>query len=170
MPTRSIRNRYDIDERRIRVAALMLESLTTRQIEQRLGIGHGTVMRDIAAVREEWQQRRLAHMDQWVAEELARLDVAMAAIWPKVQAGDTWSIDRMIAIMERRARYLGLDAKVDALPAAQMQVVILNGGSGRIADPDSLAALWSSRTALLDERTGSDAVGSGEHGEVARVS
>lgn len=170
MRPHSIKNRYDIDERRNRVAALMLESLTTRQIEQRLGIGHGTVMRDIAAVRAEWQERRVTDVGTWVAEELKRLDVAMAAIWSEVLRGSTWHIDRMLAIMERRAKYLGLDAKADALPATQMQVVILNGGPDRVADPNSLAALWSSRTALLEQQAGDHAVGSSEHGKEPGVS
>lgn len=42
--------------------------------------------------------------------ECARLDAALAAIWPKVLAGNGWAIDRMLGIMDRRARYLGLDA------------------------------------------------------------
>lgn len=144
MRTRGIRNRYDIDERRNRVAALMLKSLTTRQIEQQLGIGHGTVMRDIAAVRAEWQERRLTDVGTWVAEELKRLDVAMAAIWPHVQAGSTWHIDRMLSIMERRAKYLGLDMQADALPTAPaVRVTILDGRNLGPVHPHSLAALRS---------------------------
>ena len=45
--------------------------------------------------------------------ELQRLDVALMAIWPAVRRGDTFSIDRMLAIMNRRARYLGLDEKLE---------------------------------------------------------
>jgi hypothetical protein len=42
--------------------------------------------------------------------ELERLDAMLAAIWPSVQRGHLASIDRALAIQERRARYLGLDA------------------------------------------------------------
>ena len=36
--------------------------------------------------------------------------MALNAIWPKVQSGDLKAIDRMLAIMARRARYKQLDA------------------------------------------------------------
>lgn len=42
--------------------------------------------------------------------EVERLDAALSAIWKKVLSGDTWAIDRMLKIMERRAALLGLDA------------------------------------------------------------
>lgn len=163
------KNRFDIEGRRQHVAAMLLENKSERQIARALSIGVATACRDIAAVRSEWQERRLTDVGQWVAEENARLDVAMAAIWPKILTGDTWHIDRMLAIMERRAKYLGLDAKVDALPAAQMQVVILNG-DGRTIDANSLAALWSRGGSLLPERSGDHAEWPGEHGEIERVS
>lgn len=164
------KNRADIEGRRSQVAALLLENKSEREIARTLDVSKTTARNDIAAVRAEWQERRLTSVDTWMSEELKRLDVAMAAIWPHVQSGDNWSIDRMIAIMERRAKYLGLDAKVDALPAAQMQVVILNGGADAIPAPGSLAALWSGGTALLPERSGDHAVGAGEYGEESRVS
>lgn len=46
--------------------------------------------------------------------DLERLDVALAAIWKKVEEGNLWAIDRMLAILERRARLLGLDAMDEA--------------------------------------------------------
>jgi len=41
--------------------------------------------------------------------ELARLDSALLAIWRRVQSGDDKAIDRLVRIMERRAKLLGLD-------------------------------------------------------------
>ena len=164
------RNRYDIEGRRAKVAALLLENKSERQIARELGISKTNARNDIGHVRAEWQERRMTSIDTWMAEELKRLDVAMAAIWPHVTAGDTWRIDRMLAIMERRAKYLGLDAKVDALPAAQMQVVVLNGHGDAIPDPDSLAAIWGSARTVPTLEAGGGAVGTGGDGEVARVS
>lgn len=34
-------------------------------------------------------------------------------IWPKVPAGDLGAIDRLVRLLERRAKLLGLDAPVD---------------------------------------------------------
>lgn len=164
------KNKANIEGRRERVSALLLEGKSQRQIARELNVSQPTALRDMQAVRAEWQERRLTNVGDWIAEEIKRLDVAMVAIWPKVIAGDTWSIDRMIALMERRAKYLGLDAKVDALPAAQMQVVVLNGGPDQIPDPDSLAAIWGSARTVPALPPGGGAVGTGGDGQITRVS
>lgn len=45
--------------------------------------------------------------------ELQRLDAMYVAVWPAVRRGDTFAIDRALAIMNRRARYLGLDEQLE---------------------------------------------------------
>lgn len=42
--------------------------------------------------------------------ELERLDRMLLGLWPKATKGDTWAVDRVLRIMERRAGLLGLDA------------------------------------------------------------
>jgi len=42
--------------------------------------------------------------------EVLRLDAALLAIWRRVQSGDEKAIDRLLAIMKRRADLLGLSA------------------------------------------------------------
>jgi hypothetical protein len=42
--------------------------------------------------------------------ELKRCDDMHLALWMRARAGDEAAIDRVLRIMERRARYLGLDA------------------------------------------------------------
>jgi hypothetical protein len=42
--------------------------------------------------------------------ELERLDSLLLALWPRAIAGDYKAVDRVLKIMERRARYLGLDS------------------------------------------------------------
>lgn len=44
--------------------------------------------------------------------ELERLDALLAAYWGKALGGDVQAFDRVLRVMERRARYLGLDAPV----------------------------------------------------------
>lgn|SRR5690242_2331270 len=75
-------------------------------------------------------QRELRRMMQEPAEdvrqlELARLDDLYRAMAPKALKGDTWSVDRCLKIMERRAMLLGLDAKPDAGMGAQMTLVAI---------------------------------------------
>ena len=47
--------------------------------------------------------------------ELARLDALLVAVWPNAIRGDDKAIRRVLDIMERRSKYLGLDAptKID---------------------------------------------------------
>lgn len=52
-----------------------------------------------------------------VQRERERLEIAYAGIADKVEGGDHWSIDRAVAIAERKAKLLGLDAKEDATTA-----------------------------------------------------
>ena len=42
--------------------------------------------------------------------ELTRIDTALHAIWPKVEAGNEFSIDRFVKLSERRAKLTGIDA------------------------------------------------------------
>jgi hypothetical protein len=42
--------------------------------------------------------------------EVERLDAMLKALWPAAQAGKWLAVDRILAVMDRRARLLGLDA------------------------------------------------------------
>jgi transcriptional regulator len=57
--------------------------------------------------------------------EMDRLDVAQAAIWNQVVAGDLPAVVALIKIMERRARLLGLDAPTKS----QVEVNVYDGAT-----------------------------------------
>lgn len=105
----------DIEERRVRVAQLLLARYSLRQIAQVCGTSRMTAQRDVEAVRAEWLAHRMGSVEQIAADDLARLDRAEAAIWDQIEDGKLYAIDRLLAIMERRAKLLGLDVptKVD---------------------------------------------------------
>lgn len=44
------------------------------------------------------------------AQEVDRLDALLASVWPQARRANLGAVDRVIKIMERRARLLGLDA------------------------------------------------------------
>src|SRR4030095_4029267 len=46
------------------------------------------------------------------ALELHRLDALQLAHWQKALAGDCYATDRVLKVMERRAKILGLDARI----------------------------------------------------------
>jgi hypothetical protein len=52
--------------------------------------------------------------DHVLAVELERLDAMLRALWPAAAQGDFASIDRVIKIMDQRARFLGLYAPTRA--------------------------------------------------------
>ena len=54
----------------------------------------------------------LTHANTARRMELERLSMMGAGIWAQATSGDFNAIDRYLKIMERRAKYLGLDAAV----------------------------------------------------------
>jgi len=42
--------------------------------------------------------------------ELERLDAMLIALWPQARKGNQGAVDRVLRIMDRRAKFLGLDA------------------------------------------------------------
>ena len=98
-----------IAERRQKVSALRLMHYTEREIAAELGISPATAHRDIVAVRQEWAERRTQRYEEWVAEELAKIDLLERAILPAAISGDDKAQARLVMFMDRRARMMGLD-------------------------------------------------------------
>jgi hypothetical protein len=51
--------------------------------------------------------------------EALRLDKLLTVYWPKALEGDGWSFDRVLRLMERRAKLLGIDMEPDSEIAKQ---------------------------------------------------
>ncbi|HXI14810.1 MAG TPA: hypothetical protein VNM48_00465 [Chloroflexota bacterium] len=138
------------DERRTRVARLLRLHYSEGKIAQEVGVSRSTICGDVKAIRAEYQALRQQDVDAVVNEELDRLAVMERAIWPKLEAGNLFAIDRQLAIMERRAKYLGLDVQPDAvlLSGPQVTVTILDSRDSIETGPRSLAATWRSLDAL----------------------
>lgn len=64
------------------------------------------------AVRAALKKTLQEPADELRAIEVERMDQMLAGLWPKATTGDTWAVDRVLKIMERRANLLGLDAPV----------------------------------------------------------
>lgn len=78
-------------------------------------------------------KRELARTVQQPADELRtleadRLDALLRTFLPKALKGDTWSCDRVLAIMDRRAKLLALDVPADAVPVGLAQVRVIMRG------------------------------------------
>lgn len=109
------RRRRSVAERDAQAATLRGAGLDYRSIARQLGFrsvssAHDAVARCLkATVREPGEEVRQL--------ELSRLDAALAGIWRRVIGGELGAVDRMLKIMDRRARMLGLDAQPP--PAAE---------------------------------------------------
>lgn len=99
--------RIGVAERRARALDLRKRGLSFWEISQELGCSksraHDYVTRAIADLTVEGAEavRRL---------EVERCDVMIKALWPDVESGDPVAIRTALRVMERRARYQGLDA------------------------------------------------------------
>ena len=97
-------------ERRRRSVALRKEGLSYQAIADELGMArssvHHTVGKAMATLEKEIEgEARLLG-----ALEMERLDNLQVAIWSRAMEGHLGSVDRVLKIMDRRARLLGLDA------------------------------------------------------------
>ncbi|MDH6282818.1 hypothetical protein [Prescottella agglutinans] len=103
--------RVETQERRKLALQLKLEGWSLREIAEdpRIDRDMSVVSRYITdSVKAIPQQAA----EEVIQMELARLDAMWKGIWADATHGDTWKIDRALAIMERRAKFLGLDGFV----------------------------------------------------------
>jgi transposase len=100
-----------VELRRAQIAELLVErpGIRMREIAERFGISVPTAYADVKAIREEWAQRRLTAYESRLLDDYIRTDEAIAAIWPHVEAGKGWAIDRLCGLIQARMKLLGLD-------------------------------------------------------------
>lgn len=110
-------------ERQREVLKLRTQGLTFQEIADRLGYKGRTGVYD--AFRKALQATIQEPADEARRVEVERLDKLIAAIWSEAMAGKLFAIDRVLMIMDRRAKLLGLDAP---------QKVDIQGDVQRIAD------------------------------------
>jgi hypothetical protein len=102
------RDRAAREARQVQALHLRLAGLSYDAIAHQLGYHHRAaayraVLRALTAT-----QREAAPAVR--ALELARLDALLERVWPKALAGHLPAVDRVLAILDRRARLLGLQA------------------------------------------------------------
>lgn len=99
-------------ERQKKALELRRMGLGYIEIGERLGIGKSQAQRLVVGALAEVRADITAEADGLRAEELSRLDAMMQGLWVDARKGGVKSIDRVLKIMERRAKLLGLDAPV----------------------------------------------------------
>lgn len=80
------------------------------EIATALGIGKSQAHRLVKAGLEDSVAQVSSEASELRAEEVSRLDGMLGGIWVDARKGNLSAIDRVLKIMERRAKLLGLDA------------------------------------------------------------
>ena len=92
--------------RRQQALELRLAGATFRQIAERLGVSLPSAWKHTQAALQQAAQEPTLDVLQL---ELLRLDRLQTAHWPQALGGNGEAADRVLKIMDRRARLLGLD-------------------------------------------------------------
>lgn len=109
-------------EREVQALELRKEGASYRTIGRTLGISTTTAFNAVMRVLNRFAAQSAEHTRELRQLEVERLDVAMLKVMPKVRLGDLPAVDRLIRLVDARARLLGLYAP------AQLEVGgILNG-------------------------------------------
>jgi DNA-binding CsgD family transcriptional regulator len=124
-------------DRRRQVATLALARVPQQDIARQLAVSEATISRDLRTVRADWGAAAVADLDTLIQQERAVLDAderrwrtQWAGWMPKQDettgktppptaeqtAGQARCYDRILAIMERRAKLLGIDKPIKVTP------------------------------------------------------
>lgn len=101
------RRKLTIAEKRDKALQLRLTGATYQAIANVMKVNKSTVKRWIDAAIDGVDKENAAAL---IRLENERLNAAQRAIWPQVLNGQLGAVDRLVKIMERRARLNGLDA------------------------------------------------------------
>jgi len=97
---------------------LRMDGLSHRKIAARLGVAPSTAYKRIHHALVQINSQTAEDAKTMRTLEALRLDELQAALWEKATSGHGPSIDRVLAIMARRARLFGLDGpeKIETSP------------------------------------------------------
>ena len=88
---------------------LRLQGKSMRAIAEALGLSAGYVCQLLQKALEDKKEELAGTAEKHIANQAARLDSMLEALWEKVQAGDPKAIAAALAIEDRRSKLLGLD-------------------------------------------------------------
>jgi hypothetical protein len=122
-------------------------------IADHLGIGLATAHRHVMDALKEARAQISTEADTLKSEDLSRLDAMLSGLWPRASKGEAVAVDRVLKIMERRAKLLGLEAPV-RIETTGKDGAPIEVSSSISLDPTKL----STRTLqeLLDARAATD--------------
>lgn len=110
-----------LSARRLQAIALAVQALELRKTGETFDaiaarLGYKTRQAAYTAVDRALKRVLQEPTDEVRKIEAERLDALLLAMWTPAQQGDQGAIDRVLRIMERRARLLGIDAPTKIAP------------------------------------------------------
>lgn len=101
---------------RVQLTDKLLDRVVTgksiKAASEELGIAYNTAHRWYTAALRKIYDDNATLREEVLGKELKTLDLLQRALWPAAKSGHVRSIEVMLAVMDRRAKYLGLDAAV----------------------------------------------------------
>ena len=110
---RNAEHEIEIENRRAIVAANLLAGATYREIATVVNMDHTTIIRDRRAILDDWKKHYTEDYDRLVAQQARRYDILLNGLWAAAAGGDLAKLDRVLKIMERQDRILGITERVD---------------------------------------------------------
>lgn len=99
------------EARRRKVAALLMAGVSDQTtIAEQLGVSNATISRDIKVIEAEWQAAAVQDIAAAKGKDLQRTERLIQALWQDAIKGKWLATDRIIALMQHRAKLLGLEA------------------------------------------------------------
>ena len=102
---------------------MRLRGLTQQSIADELQVSVGYVNGLLKKAREEMVEQNRLDAGTATGEQVGRLDRMIAALTPAAEAGDVKAVSALLAVEDRRAKLLGLDA------ATRKAVDLTSGGA-----------------------------------------
>ena len=131
----------ELIDKEIKVLELRRAGLTWQSIAEETGYADHTGA--YAAYKRAIKRTMQQPADELREQELDRIDRLQLAAWPNAMKGDTKSIMKIVKLMERRARLLGLDTPIKI----EQDITTWNGDDSIDRAVKDLAALFIANNA-----------------------
>lgn len=112
-----------------RLLQLVVAGQSVQRAAEQLDIPYATALRWYHAALRKVYDDNATLREEVLGKELKTLDLLQRALWPQALRGHVRSVEVMLAVMDRRAKYLGLDAAVKV----QIEATRIDDAMTRIA-------------------------------------
>ena len=118
--------------KRIEKAVKLRESgLSYQEVGEEMSVTKSTAWGYVKKALDEVQERYESSAVTVRNLEIRRLDSLLNGVWEKASKGDVGAIDRVLKIMERKSKFLGLDAPDKAIVKSDIdQNINISFGEG----------------------------------------